>query len=59
MMSFLNILFNSFLGPVDMNSLIQSFNLMLKGMFGIFVVMFIIYLLIVFLGKMFKDNVDK
>lgn len=57
---FLNLLtvFNSVLGPVKSNELNESLQLMGLGMLGIFIVMLLIFLVIVFLGKTTHDKDD-
>ena len=51
--------FSSFMGTVRSVDISNSLMLMLQGMVGIFLVMFIIYLVIVILGKVSsKENND-
>ena len=55
----MDVLFNSFLGPVTQSDLTSSLLLMLKGMVGIFVVMMLIFVVIVLLSKIPRDSTPK
>lgn len=52
-------LFESVLGPVEAGDMNRSFELLLKGMLGIFVVMLLIFLVIVILGKVSENRSKK
>lgn len=49
--------FANILGKVHSIDIINSLLLMIKGMVGILVVMFLIYLVIILLGKVFDKKV--
>ena len=51
MMHFLTKAFDSILGPVKMNDIWKSLELMGKGMLGIFIVMVLIFILIFCLNR--------
>ena len=51
MMHFLTKAFDSLLGPVQMNDIWKSLELMGKGMLGIFIVMVLIFILIFCLNR--------
>lgn len=52
----LHLNFDSVLGPVASGDIGRSFELMLKGMVGIFVIMLLIFLVIVILGRIGKKK---